>query len=173
MAFHSIALSLDAFWESSERAIFFCALVLYIPIMPHVNKVFSSTPMQFLGDINFGIYSFHWPVFCSIGMRVILCFSRKKGLWFPVIIGCISALLTTLILAYLYHITCERLSEKVIKTLSAKFYRNQSHDLFLPDQQIAKFLTAGGPTGAGAVSISIITSTPHTTQAMSDAPPEL
>jgi len=52
-------------------------------------------------------------------------------------------------------------------------YRNQRHDLFLPGQQVAGLLTAGGPTGAGGGSIGLLTNTPHTSQAMSDAPPEL
>jgi len=52
-------------------------------------------------------------------------------------------------------------------------YRNQRHDLFLPGQQVAGLLTAGGPTGAGGGSIGLLTNTPHTAQAMSDAPPEL
>jgi len=45
--------------------------------------------------------------------------------------------------------------------------------LFLPGQQIAGLLTAGGPTGAGGGSIGLLTNAPHTAQAMSDAPPEL
>jgi len=52
-------------------------------------------------------------------------------------------------------------------------YRNQRHDLFLPGQQVAGLLTAGGPTGAGGGSIGLLTNTPHTAQAMSDAPPDL
>jgi len=52
-------------------------------------------------------------------------------------------------------------------------YRSQRHDLFLPGQQVAGLLTAGGPTGAGGGSIGLLTNTPHTAQAMSDAPPEL
>ena len=52
-------------------------------------------------------------------------------------------------------------------------YRSQRHDLFLPGQQVAGLLTAGGPAGATGGSIGLLTNSPHTAQAMSDAPPEL
>jgi len=67
----------------------------------------------------------------------------------------------------------ERLRELLDSNPIWANYRNQRHDLFLPGQQIAGLLTAGGPTGAGGGSIGLLTNTPHTAQAMSDAPPEL
>lgn len=53
-------------------------------------------------------------------------------------------------------------------------YRGMRHDLFLPGQQAVGLLTGSGGTGPGAGgSIGLLTNTPSTAQAMSDAPPEL
>ena len=105
------------------KVLFFSALVLYMPLLPRVNAVFSSKPMQYLGDISFGIYSCHWPVFCSIGLSVFLRFPVTAPLILPAAACCLFSVLITLVLAYLFHISFERLSGIVIKALTGRMLR--------------------------------------------------
>lgn len=90
--------------------LFFSALVLLIPRVPLLNRIFSSRAFQFLGKISWGIYSFHWPLTCSVGALCLLGFSGRLGLkaaygfTFPVV------LLATLLLSLGFYYSFERFS---------------------------------------------------------------
>lgn len=71
---------------------------------------------------------FSWPVFCSIGMSIMLLIQLEKGLIVPIVAGGAVSLVVTFMIAFLYHITFERLSGRIVKAAFVKM-RVISHKL--------------------------------------------
>lgn len=85
--------------ENLLSALFFSALVLYIPRVRWLNAFFSSRFCRFFGDISWGIYSFHWPVICSVGGMMMLALTPKAGLVSAYLAACAASLALTVLLA--------------------------------------------------------------------------
>ena len=111
------------FPASILRILLFGVLIAAIPYIPLADRILSRGIPQFLGKISFGIYSFHWPVFCSVGAWALLFFTPELGIWWAFAISAVSSVATTLVLSFLYNLTLEKLSnqiiEKVIATIAA------------------------------------------------------
>lgn len=91
--------------RSRITCIFFGALILLIPRLPLVNTVFSSGFSQFINKISFGIYSFHWPVFCSLGMLSLIFLQKHIGLITACVLSALlSAAVSVVISVLFYHI---------------------------------------------------------------------
>ncbi len=116
-----IAMALIAYVEGSFmlEVLFFSALTVFVPRSRLLNGFFSSRSMSFLGDISFGVYSFHWPVYCSVGLSVLLRLGNETNLLAVFAMAAGISVCMTIILAYLYHISLEKLSGTAVKKLTA------------------------------------------------------
>ena len=72
--------ALYVFPVTIRPVLFFTALILLIPKVPFLNRLFSSKPFRFLGKISWGIFSFHWPLACSFGALAMLGLAGQLGL---------------------------------------------------------------------------------------------
>lgn len=104
--------------KSIIASLFFASMIIFIPKVRWINTIFSSALFQFLGRISWGIYSFHWPVICSIaGIMIIL--SSQIGLQIAYIIVCIIATCITVIISVAYYYSFERISIKLSKSVGS------------------------------------------------------
>ena len=104
--FLAILFSVSLYFIPRSRiaCIFFGSLILLIPKLPFVCSIFSSKLAQYINKISFGIYAFHWPIFCSIGMLCLIKLAANTGLFAACIISSvISVIITFLISACFYH----------------------------------------------------------------------
>lgn len=62
-----VALGLSIVDKIYIQRMFFIALLICIPKIKILNSIFSSRIFKFTGDVSFEIYSFHWPLYCSLG----------------------------------------------------------------------------------------------------------
>lgn len=90
--------------------LFFMALIILVPKMIGINKILSSKMFEFLGKISFGIYSFHWPLYCSVGALIMVELSSSIGVLYSLIIAMLGTGCLTVVISWLYHILCERFS---------------------------------------------------------------
>ena len=91
----------------------FLCLVCAVPSLPSVSRVMGQ--LACLGRLSFGIYSLHWPLFCSIGLTLLMKFAgHMSGAAAYVLAMLVSAALTVL-LSVLYHVSVERFSGHLCK----------------------------------------------------------
>lgn len=115
-----IILSTLALYVASRAFIsylFFCALIVFIPRISWVNRLFSSKAMLFLGKISLGIYSFHWPLFCSVGMIVFMKSSEIYGPALAVLVSSVCTTIVTAGISIVYYYVFERGSYKLMKKM--------------------------------------------------------
>ena len=106
-------------------AILFAVLIFYIPKWKVSKDVLSSKPFQFLGDISWGIYSFHYPILSSVGALLIL--HVKTNVLLACIIGIGVSMVLSILLAIMYRYTLEILISKWIGSLKKlKFEHTRS-----------------------------------------------
>lgn len=103
--------------------LFFSALVLLIPRVPPLNRLFSSKPFQFLGRMSWGIYSFHWPLTCSAGALAMLGLAARTGLKAAYGLAFLLVLLLTLVLSFCFYHTFERLAAACTRKVSRLLQR--------------------------------------------------
>lgn len=97
--------------------VFFIFLILFIPRVKFIDNIFSSSPFRFLGKISWGIYSFHWPLMCSLGSILIIQLQPQIGLLNSYAIACIISSLATFIIAVIFYYTFERLSSYLLANI--------------------------------------------------------
>jgi len=103
--FFTIIFSASLYFISRTRiaCIFFGCLILFIPKLPLICSVFASKIAQYINKISFGIYAFHWPVFCSFGMLCMIKLSASIGLLAAYIISSGISVLITILLAVCFY----------------------------------------------------------------------
>lgn len=102
---------------------YFSIMLLFVNRTSFAKKILSSKPFVFLGKISFGIYSFHWPVYISIGALIMMRMLPEYSLFKTVTAASAICIPITVILAILYHYTFENYSMKLIGKI--KFQINQ------------------------------------------------
>lgn len=88
--------------------LFFMALVILIPMIPALNKLFSSKFFLYLEKMSWGIYSFHMIIFCTIGCKILLLSVKSMNLLLAFICASIASVLITVILSQIYFISFEK-----------------------------------------------------------------
>ena len=110
-----ITLGMSVLNKSYMQQLFFLALIVCIPRIKIFNELLSSKVFEFIGIISFGIYSFHWPLYCSIGGLIMVQLTPQTGLFLSIMIAMLSSFVATIIISWMYHVSCERLSGLITK----------------------------------------------------------
>ena len=93
----------------------FVCFVFAVSHLRGPNAVISK--LDKLGSISFGVYSLHWPVFCSVGLLMILRgIGKMPGSRIYLISVLVSGIIT-ICLSVLFHATVERWSGAVCRKL--------------------------------------------------------
>lgn len=94
---------------------FFMFLMVYIEKYSLLKNIFSSKIMLFLGRYSFGIYSFHFPVFISIGAMILIkLFSLNVSGIETLFITWGVCITITILISVIYNITLEKWSMIII-----------------------------------------------------------
>ena len=88
--------------------VFFATLILLLPKLPLLNNMFSSKLAEFISKISFGIYSFHWPVLCSVGMLILMKTCHSFGLLKACIVTAGICIGITVLISILYYYCIEK-----------------------------------------------------------------
>ncbi len=100
--------------------IFFGALIILIPKLPLLNAMFSCHAAQLINKISFGIYSFHWPIFCSMGMLIFTKFCETNNLFISGIISSLISVMISVLLAIVFYYTIEKQIYILLNKLNKK-----------------------------------------------------
>ncbi|MBQ8246566.1 MAG: acyltransferase [Lachnospiraceae bacterium] len=124
-AFWMIASSilLYIYEERIMCAILFAVLIFYIPKWKLSNSILSSKPFQFLGDISWGVFSFHYPILSSVGALTIL--NVRANVLLACIIGIAVSIILSILMAIVYRYTFEIVISKWINSLKKLKFENK------------------------------------------------
>lgn len=87
-----------------------CVTLVLFHRFEALQNAFSGRFFRFLGQLNFGVYSFHWPVLCSVGALVMLAGLERQ--WDPgwILLATLAiSVLCTVLIAWIYSHTVERI----------------------------------------------------------------
>lgn len=101
------------FRDTSWGVFYFTLLVLLLSGNKGIQKILSCKVLCKFNKISFGIYSFHWPLICSIGALLILVRPSKLGM----IMGWIVCIIITFGVSIFYHIVFENNINKIMKKI--------------------------------------------------------
>lgn len=104
-------------------AFYFGFLVLLIPRFDLLNRIISSKSFLFLGKVSWGVYSFHWPLICSVGGYVMLLTANYVGLVKSYILGLFIVFILTIVISFLFSCYIERISNSIIDYCKYKMHR--------------------------------------------------
>lgn len=107
------------FWPNNLKSvIFFAALIVFIPRIQFLNTIFSSKLFQFFGSISWGIYSFHWPIICSLGALSMIRIAGRIGLKAAYAVTFPFVFILTILLSVCFYYTLERLAAFLTKKIN-------------------------------------------------------
>ena len=86
-----------------------------------LQKALEVKPLVYLGEISFGIYSFHWPIFCSLGSLLIIKLWNAVGGGLAVFIATLAVIVITVVLSIFYHYAMEKPSSLLVEWIKNKF----------------------------------------------------
>ena len=96
--------------------VLFGLLIIVVPKINKANNFLSSKKMDYLGKISFGIYAFHWPLFCSVSSLLFIWLWGSLGL-IAFLVTILFSIIITVLLSVLYY----QFVEKYIFILLKKF----------------------------------------------------
>ena len=65
----------------------FSWLIIAMPGFMRVKSFLETKLFGFFGEISFGIYSFHWPLFCSCGAWIMIMLWDKLGGGYAIVLA--------------------------------------------------------------------------------------
>ena len=94
--------------------VFYCFLLVVVERVDFLKRFFGNKFFQFMGKLSFGVYSFHWPVICSVG-SVVLVVGLSHGINGSIVylMSFIASILATTILAVIYSYSVEKIAGKI------------------------------------------------------------
>ena len=98
--------------------VFYCCMLVLLNRSEFWQNIFSKKIFLEMGKISFGVYALHWPIICSVGLKVLLWGLDQK--WKVVYIFAFSflvSLVCTVVLSIIYRFTVEKLSDVIIKKI--------------------------------------------------------
>lgn len=103
--------------------IFFSMFMLSLLGFSRIQSMLENRFFMWVGRISFGIYSFHWPLLCSIGSLAILWLSVVIELRTAMLIACGITVLCTILISYGFNNTFEKWSAQMIKKIECQLER--------------------------------------------------
>lgn len=100
--------------------LFFSWLTIAMIQMPLIKKAIESKPFRFFGEISFGIYSFHWPILCSIGSLLIIKLWNVTGGKIAIFISMVVSMVATIAISIVFHYVIEKQCEKIVSLTRKK-----------------------------------------------------
>ena len=100
----------------------FCWLTLLLPKFERVCGIFENRVLTYLGDISFGIYSFHWPLCCSLGAAVIIAFWGAMSAGVSIFIALTISLVASIALSVAFYYTAERFGSWLVSIIRKHLY---------------------------------------------------
>ena len=119
MVLAGLLLPLVAFWVGNPvfTSIAFASFLIAVPQVERVKSIFECKLVKRLGAVSFGIYALHWPIINSIGLRIIVMSTNKMRADMMMIASLLCCSLITLVLATIFKITVEKLTEGFCKRI--------------------------------------------------------
>lgn len=97
-------------------------LPLFASLLLSVQEITSlfdkSKLLRYIGKISFGIYSFHWPIFCSAGALLIIELCKHTSVLSAYIVTFIFCIILSFILAIIYNLTAEKWSTTITQKIT-------------------------------------------------------
>lgn len=119
MVLAGLLLPLVAFWSGNPvfTSTAFASFLIAVPQVERVKSIFECKLVKRLGAVSFGIYALHWPIINSIGLRIIVMSTNKMRADMMMIASLLCCSLITLVLATIFKITVEKLTEGLCKRI--------------------------------------------------------
>ena len=119
MVLAGLLLPLVAFWSGNPvfTSTAFASFLIAVPQVERVKSIFECKLVKRLGAVSFGIYALHWPIINSIGLRIIVMSTNKMRADMMMIASLLCCFLITLVLATIFKITVEKLTEGLCKRI--------------------------------------------------------
>ena len=102
-----------AFSRKVEAFAAFGLIILLAKRSSMLDRFLSCKLFLAMGKVSWGIYSFHWPVVCSVG-GLLICVFAKKSLTAAYFVAAIVCVIVTALLAIFSKVTIERVTSKLI-----------------------------------------------------------
>lgn len=96
----------------------YAMLLVLVPSAPILNRLLCAKPIQFLAKISWSVYSYHWPIMCSIGGWMLLALCRHMAMLPAWIITSAVCAGCTIVLSWICSLTLDWLSAKLTKQLT-------------------------------------------------------
>ena len=119
MVLAGLLLPLVAFWSGNSMftSTAFASFLIAVPQVERMKSIFECKVVKRLGAVSFGIYALHWPIINSIGLRIIVMSTNKMRADMMMIASLLCCSLITLVLATIFKITVEKLTEGLCKRI--------------------------------------------------------
>lgn len=119
MVLAGLLLPLVAFWSGNPvfTSTAFASFLIAVPQVEQMKSIFECKVVKRLGAVSFGIYALHWPIINSIGLRIIVMSTNKMRADMMMIASLLCCSLITLVLATIFKITVEKLTEGLCKRI--------------------------------------------------------
>lgn len=90
-----------------------------------ITSIFDkSRLLKYLGKISFGIYSFHWPVICSVGALLLLNLSKVLSVFGAYLLTFGICIILSVVLAIIYNLTAEKWSAVLTNKITGLLNKN-------------------------------------------------
>lgn len=96
----------------------FSASIIFFPKIKSLNKFLELKVFDYIGKSSFGIYSFHWPIICSVGSVLILLLNQRLELEITILIALLLSMFITILLSIIYSVTAEKWSAKIVACIN-------------------------------------------------------
>lgn len=104
------------FDDVTNYTLIHCFLLIALNRLSGLQRLFSAKPFLLAGKISFGVYSFHWPIICSVGSIVLLEGLRQQ--WHPFLTlggAFLVTVLCAITLSAVYYFTVEKIGDLTVR----------------------------------------------------------
>lgn len=105
----------DVFDNIASYVLLHCFLLILVNRLEGVQKFFSHKVFLQMSKISFGVYSFHWPVICSVGsLTLIVGLESQWNALLALLAAFAVSVICTVIMSVAYLFTVEKLTTVIV-----------------------------------------------------------